>query len=297
MIEPIVRLARFENYDPRIRRLRRRAEVPAARGARFLLGEWRATGDQRSARDGRQHARAYGARAARTTTSKAASSATRRPRDWSVPHFEKMAEDHAGLHARARRRSALRPPSARRVRETLVSAAGYVRDGVARSTRPVSSPAARTPTRSTSRFRSRSAARSPRLRRPPQLHELDLRPGERVLRGRARARRRRRSRATHCRAGRVHDAVLDADGFSSTCSPRRHAAVRGLLTDQVAYLRALLDAHEMSGEARFRDAARGRGRTIPASSKPRTAAFTTAPWATKTSAGSTSRTGRSATTA
>ena len=46
-------------------------------------------------------------------------------RDWSVPHFEKMAEDHAGL-IRVLADLVLFAPSAE-LRETLVSAVGYVR--------------------------------------------------------------------------------------------------------------------------------------------------------------------------
>lgn len=52
----------------------------------------------------------------------------------------------------------------------------------------------------------------------------------------------------------LHDRMRDADGLlfhyiepGTDAAPR----VRGLLTDQAAYLRALLDAHEYTGEARF----------------------------------------------
>ena len=52
-------------------------------------------------------------------------------RDWSVPHFEKMAEDHAGL-IRVLANLVLFAPS-EQLRATLVSAVGYVRTVLARS--------------------------------------------------------------------------------------------------------------------------------------------------------------------
>ena len=46
--------------------------------------------------------------------------------------------------------------------------------------------------------------------------------------------------------------LVDADGLLyHVLAPGGEPQVRGLLTDHVAYLRALLDAHEVSGEQRF----------------------------------------------
>jgi hypothetical protein len=55
---------------------------------------------------------------------------------------------------------------------------------------------------------------------------------------------------------RVHERLTDADGLAyHYIVPGGSPQVRGLLTDQAAYLRALLDAHEASGEVRFRERA------------------------------------------
>ena len=81
-------------------------------------------------------------------------------RDWSVPHFEKMAEDHAGLLRVLAGLATFAPTD--EFRATLVSALGYVRDRAATIRRRDSSRAARTPTRATSRCRSTNAASEPR---------------------------------------------------------------------------------------------------------------------------------------
>ena len=105
-IEPSRRAARAERArrrgrercatraDLRPRRLRRRAEVPARLGARAAAGPRRAPTSVE--RDPRRD----GAPAASTTSSAAASPATRSTRVWLVPHFEKMLYDNA-LLARA----------------------------------------------------------------------------------------------------------------------------------------------------------------------------------------------------
>ncbi len=79
-------------------------------------------------------------------------------RDWSVPHFEKMAEDHAGLHPRARRprtlcaeRTVARRRSCRRS-DTFGRCCAIPK--------PDSLPAAKTPTKSTTSCRSTSGASS-----------------------------------------------------------------------------------------------------------------------------------------
>jgi hypothetical protein len=50
----------------------------------------------------------------------------------------------------------------------------------------------------------------------------------------------------------VHDRMSDADGLLyHFVAPGGEPQVRGLLSDQAAYLRASIDGHEISGEARF----------------------------------------------
>jgi len=54
----------------------------------------------------------------------------------------------------------------------------------------------------------------------------------------------------------LHDRLRDKEGLLyHFIEPGGAPQIRGLLTDQAAYLRALLDAHEYAGEARFLDRA------------------------------------------
>ena len=81
----------------RARRLRRRAQVPAADDLRVPPALLAAHRRRAGAGDGRAHADAAWPRAASTTSSAAASTATRPTTSWLVPHFEKMLYDNALL--------------------------------------------------------------------------------------------------------------------------------------------------------------------------------------------------------
>jgi hypothetical protein len=60
----------------------------------------------------------------------------------------------------------------------------------------------------------------------------------------------------------VAERLVDADGLLyHVLVPGGEPEVRGLLTDHAAYLRALLDAHEVSGEQRFLERARALAQT------------------------------------
>jgi len=182
-------------------------------------------------------------------------------RDWSVPHFEKMAEDHAGL-IRVLADLVLFAPSAE-LRETLVSAVGYVRTVL------------RDP--NTGFFAGSQDA-------DEQYYELPLEERRKLT-----APYVDRTSYTNwtcalagslCWAARaLDDDVLLAQALQTldAVDARLRAKdgllyhvfladgthrVRGLLTDHVAYARALLDAHEMSGEARFLARARAVVETI-----------------------------------
>jgi uncharacterized protein YyaL (SSP411 family) len=176
-------------------------------------------------------------------------------RDWSVPHFEKMSEDHGGLLRvyaglyRVSRNQAFRDP--------LRSAALYVRTTL------------RDP--QTGRFYGSQDAdeeyfslplEERRKRTPPYIDRTsytnwsanlasaffaaadvldDDDMGAQALRA----------------LDDVAENLLDEDGLAyHYVVPGGEPAVRGLLTDQIAYLRALIDAHEWSGEARFVERAR-----------------------------------------
>ncbi len=224
-------------------------KFPQAESLEFLLVQWRATGEQRwyemvartilGMSRGGMYDHVEGGFFRYSTT-----------RDWSVPHFEKMAEDHAGL-LRVLADLVLFAHNDE-FRKTLVSATNYVqkmlRDGQSQLYAAV-----RTPTKSTTRSRSSNAARSrrpsstarrtrtgPALSRARFLRLRALDDDALLAQGERDARRRRAAPRRSRRASVYH--VLAPGGTPE---------VRGLLTDHVAYCRALLDAHEISGEERF----------------------------------------------
>lgn len=178
-------------------------------------------------------------------------------RDWSVPHFEKMTEDHAGLM----RLLAILTRATRndRFRQTLISAAGYVRNVLldARSHLFAGSQDA------DERYyelplEQRRAMQAPYVDRTSYSNWSAAMAGTFVMAGDA-LEDERLLAAGQAALDALHERMRDADGLlyhfielSSNAAPQ----VQGLLTDQAAYLRALLDAHEYTGEPRFLDRAR-----------------------------------------
>jgi uncharacterized protein YyaL (SSP411 family) len=176
-------------------------------------------------------------------------------RDWSVPHFEKMTEDHAGL---LRVLSQLHLASDETwISETLASAAGYVRDVL------------RDP--QTGFFAGSQDADEAYFAEPLDRRRKMTAPfvdrrsysnwtaglasaGFAVARALSTAAIAQRAQMT---LDAMHDTLLDADGLLyHLAAPGQPPAVRGLLGDQVAYLRANIDAHEGCGEPRFLERAR-----------------------------------------
>jgi uncharacterized protein len=215
----------------------------------FLLAQWRQTGEERlygmvaksmlaMARGG-MYDHVEGGFFRYSTT-----------RDWSVPHFEKMAEDHAGL-LRILAALVLFAPT-QEFRETLVSAMGYVRR-VLRD--PKSGFFAGSQDADEAYYELPLEAR--RARQAPYVDHTSYTNWTCELAG------------AQCLVSRALDddgllgealQTLDnvADRLTETHGLLYHVLVpggvpevRGLLADQVAYARALLDAHEISGEARF----------------------------------------------
>jgi len=221
----------------------------------FLLSEWRRSGNQRlydmAARTmlamsrGGMYDRVEGGFFRYSTT-----------RDWSVPHFEKMAEDHAGLLRVLATLMFFAPTQ--EFRTTLVSALGYVRRVLRES--------------DTGFYAGSQDA-------DEQYYELPLE--ERRTRGEPYVDRTSYTNWTcalagaQCLAARALDddamliealETLDnvdrllaaGDGlFFHVLAPGSAPEVTGLLADQIAYVRAALDAHEVSGESRFLTRARG----------------------------------------
>jgi len=175
-------------------------------------------------------------------------------RDWTIPHFEKMAEDHAGLlriYARAWR---LLDVDA--LRETLVSALEYVRTvfrdpatGLFAGSQDADEVYYTLP------LEQRRARAAPFIDRTVYTGwNAGLASG---LLAAARALDDDSLAADAVAVLDTLDSTLtDDDGLLyHYLSPGGVPQVRGLLNDQAAFLRALLDAHEYTGEARFRERA------------------------------------------
>ena len=171
-------------------------------------------------------------------------------RDWSVPHFEKMAEDHAGL-IRALADLVFFAPS-EELRATLVSAVGYVRT-VLRDPKTGffagSQDADEEYYALALEERGKLAA--------PYVDPTSYTSWTCALAGSlCRAARALDDDALLASALQTLDAVdarlIGEDGLLyHVYLPDGTRRVRGLLADHVAYARALLDAHEISGEPRF----------------------------------------------
>jgi uncharacterized protein len=219
----------------------------------FLFAEWRRSGDERlydmvarttlaMARGG-MYDHVEGGFFRYSTT-----------RDWSVPHFEKMAEDHAGL-LRVLAGLVLFAPT-QEFRATLVSTMEYVRR-VLRD--PQSGFFAGSQDADEAYYELPLEER--RLRDAPYVDRTSYTNWTCALAG------------AQCLVARALDddvllgeALRTIDNVAHRLTendgllyhvlvPGGSPQVTGLLVDQVAYARALLDAHETSGEARFLDRA------------------------------------------
>ena len=217
----------------------------------FLLSEWRLSGRQRlyamvaktmlaMARGG-MYDHVEGGFFRYSTT-----------RDWSVPHFEKMAEDHAGLLRVLCRARALR--AHQRVSRNVGFDDELRAPRFARSTDRILCRKSRR-RRSVLRAAARGTAQARgAVRRPHLVYELDLRARRRAVPRGARARRRCACSTKRCSHSITsHERLVGRRrACSFTCSrPAARPRCAACFADQVAYARALLDAHEISGETRF----------------------------------------------
>ncbi|MEO6835551.1 MAG: DUF255 domain-containing protein [Candidatus Tumulicola sp.] len=176
-------------------------------------------------------------------------------RDWSVPHFEKMAEEHAGL-LRVLAQLALFAPTDE-FHATLASAVGYVRStlrdpgtGFFAGSQDADEEYFALPL---DERRSRTA---PYVDRTSYTNWTCALAGAWFLAAIALDDDVLLREASQT-LDSVHARLMDPDGLAyHFIVPGGTPQVRGLLTDQAAYLRALLDAHEVSGEARFIERAR-----------------------------------------
>ena len=237
-------------YDPEYGGFGDAPKFPQPEVLDFLLSEWRVTGEQRlyemvaRTMEGMSRGGMYdhveGGFFRYSTT-----------RDWSVPHFEKMAEDHAGLLRVLATLVFLERNEA--FRTTLVSAAGYVRDvlrdpetGFFAGSQDADEEYFAMP------LEERRKREAPYIDRTSYTNWTCGLAGAGCEIGRALDDDGIIGRAC-LTLDRVHERLIDGDGLAyHYILPGGTPQVRGLLTDQAAYLRALLDAYEASGEMRFR---------------------------------------------
>ena len=251
-----------EGYDAEFGGFGNAPKFPQPEVLEFLLAYWRETNDphfyEMVARTMREMARGgmydhvEGGFFRYSTT-----------RDWSVPHFEKMAEDHAGLLRVLAQLQTWTPHADWRA--PLQSALQYVRtvlrdaktglfagsqdadeeyfalDAESRATRT----APYVDRRSYSNW---SAALAGAFAWASTALDDDVLAAE--------------SAAT---LDALHERLSGDDGLLYHVLPPGEAPrIAGLLTDQAAYLRALIDAHEHTGEARFLERARAHAERIVA---------------------------------
>jgi uncharacterized protein YyaL (SSP411 family) len=174
-------------------------------------------------------------------------------RDWSVPHFEKMAEDHAGLVRVLAQ--LLIWAKADDLRDTLVSTLAYLRANLRDASTGFF---AGSQDADEEYFALDSASRAKRT-----VPFIDRRSYTNWTAGLAGAfcwaaiALGDGTLATEAAAtlDALHERMRDGDLLFHVIAPGGKPSVRGLLGDQVAYVRALLDAHETTGEPRFLDRA------------------------------------------
>ena len=175
-------------------------------------------------------------------------------RDWSVPHFEKMSEDHAGL---LRVLAQLKGPvSEPWIDAALHSASAYVRTalrdpqtGFFAGSQDADEAYYAKP------LAERRAMKAPFIDRRSYANWTAQLAGAFLAIGSALGDDTFTQEATQT-LDAMHERLRDADGLLyHLLVPGAAPSVRGLLGDQSAYLRALLDAHEHTGEARFLDRA------------------------------------------
>ncbi|MGR4065713.1 MAG: thioredoxin domain-containing protein [Vulcanimicrobiaceae bacterium] len=171
-------------------------------------------------------------------------------RDWSVPHFEKMAEDHGGL-LRVLAQLVLWAATDD-LRATLAGALGYVR----RTLRDSNTNLFGGSQDADERYFALPRSEREKLA-PPYVDRTSYSNWTAGLAG-----------AWIWASSALDEPALLAEGLATLdalherlrdergllfhyVTPDGPPEVRGLLTDQVAYLRGLLDAHESSGESRF----------------------------------------------
>ncbi len=246
--------ARSREFDDRYGGFGDEPKFPQPELLEFLLARWRLTREQRAFE---MAARTILAMARGGTYDHVEGGFFRysTTRDWSVPHFEKMAEDHAGLLRVLAGLAILAP--APEFHATLASALRYVRTVLYD---PRSGFFAGSQDADEAYYElsgeERAKREAPYVDRTSYTNWTCALAGAQCLAARALDDDAMLAEALRT-LDNVHAGLLDPDGLVyHVLEPGAAPAVRGLLADQVAYLGAMLDAHEISGEGRFLERAR-----------------------------------------
>jgi uncharacterized protein len=184
-------------------------------------------------------------------------------RDWSVPHFEKMAEDHAGLLRVLAQLQLWAPSDA--IRDDLTRTVGYVRT-VLRD--PDSGFFAGSQDADEAYYvlplEERKKHEAPFVDRRSYSNWTAALAGAFAWCGLA-LRDRSMIDDAMFTLDQMHDRLRDDDGLLfHVVAPGEPPRIRGLLGDQAAYLRTLLDVYEITGEQRFLERARAHAQATTA---------------------------------
>lgn len=171
-------------------------------------------------------------------------------RDWSIPHFEKMSEDHAGLLRVLSQLQTWTPNGDWRT--TLQSALRYIRTTLRN---PETKLFAGSQDADEEYFEADLEARKTRPR--PYVDPRSYSNWTAALAGSFAWASTALDDETLAREAVetldvLHERLSDEDGLLyHVLAPGEAPRIRGLLTDQASYLRALIDVHEHTGEPRF----------------------------------------------
>jgi hypothetical protein len=258
---PITRLLENleSNFDEEFGGFGDEPKFPQPEVLEFLLSEWRLSGNQRyyamvsrtmgGMSRGGMYDHVEGGFFRYSTT-----------RDWSVPHFEKMAEEHAGLLRVLATLAIFAPTDDSHT--TLVSATNYVRNvlldpqtGFFGGSQDADEAYFALP------LDERRRLVAPFVDRTSYTNWTCALAGTFFRVARALDDDALLAQAITT-LDNVASRLVDPDGLLyHVLVPGGAPEVRGLLVDHVAYLRALLDAHEASGEERFLERARALAQT------------------------------------
>jgi uncharacterized protein YyaL (SSP411 family) len=258
---PITRLLENleSNFDEEFGGFGDEPKFPQPEVLEFLLSEWRLSGNQRyyamvsrtmgGMSRGGMYDHVEGGFFRYSTT-----------RDWSVPHFEKMAEEHAGLLRVLATLAIFAPTDDSHT--TLVSATNYVRNvlldpqtGFFGGSQDADEAYFALP------LDERRRLVAPFVDRTSYTNWTCALAGTFFRVARALDDDALLAQAITT-LDNVASRLVDPDGLLyHVLVPGGAPEVRGLLVDHVAYLRALLDAHEASGEERFLERGRAGARS------------------------------------